>query len=286
MTHSSSNVSASDLRKGTAISTLSALCYATGVLLIRYAYRAGLTAGTALFLRFMIASAALGLFLALRRQWTRLPRSHTAALFLVGFLAYSFMGIAWFIALRLAPAWLISLFFALLPLPVCIGSWLFLGEPMDRQRALALTIVLIGGIALFWQGFEGGTWTGVLVMVAFTVVNTLYVLLGQRWTKDIHPALGTVWITIGAMMGTALYAVFSGQLSFDFAPVGWLWVTLLGIVTSALSIGFFWWGASLIGASRASIISALEPPFSILMAVFILGESMTPRYCQMLWIEV
>jgi drug/metabolite transporter (DMT)-like permease len=257
------------------MATLSAVSYASGVVLVRYAYRAGISPGTAIFLRFAIASIALVLFLGLTRRWTRLPRSRVVVLFLLGFLAYTILGTTWFVALSTSPAWLVSLFVALYPLLVSIGSWLFLGEAVDRQKALALILVLAGSVALFWRPFEGTVLTGVWLMLLNVVVQTFYILVGQRWTQGVPPVVSTVWMAIGAVVGTLLYALLSNQLSFQFEPEGWVWATLLAVVSTALAIMFLWWGVGLIGPSRATIIGSLEPLFSILLSVLVLGETMS-----------
>ena len=263
------------MQKGATFSTLSAISYAAAVVFVRYAYRAGITPGTAIFLRFAIASAVLLLFLMLSGRWTRLPRSQATVLFLLGFLAYTTLGTTWFLALSTTPAWLVSLFVAFYPLLLSLSSWLFLGEALDRQKALALALVLSGGVALFWRPFEQTALTGILLMLLNIVVQTAYVLIGQRWTRGVPPAVSTAWMTIGAMGGTFLYALFAGQLSLHFAAIGWAWATLFGVISTALAIMFLWWGINLLGPTRAAIIGSLEPLFSVLLSVVVLGETMT-----------
>jgi len=265
----------SDLAKGTFVCVSSAIFYSGAVVFVRYAYRAGVSPGTAIFLRFVLASAALGLFLRLTGRWVKLPPARIAALFGLGFLAYTVLGVTWFWALNTTPAWLVSLLLALYPLLVNVGSWLFLREPVRRLQVAALFSVLVGGVVLFWQPFEGATWTGVALMLVNVVINALYVLVGQRWTQGVPPAMSAAWMIIGAAVGTCLYAVFFAQLSFSFDLVGWVWIALFAVISTVLSIMFLWWGIGLIGPSRASIIGSLEPLFSILLSVFILGERLS-----------
>jgi drug/metabolite transporter (DMT)-like permease len=276
MTHTQFDTSDSDLRKGATIAALSAVSYSTAIIFVRYAYRAGILPGTAIFLRFTIASIVLTSFLALTRRWVKLPRSQVVALFLLGFLAYTTLGTTWFVALSTTPAWLVSLVVSIYPLLVSIGSWLFLGDVPDAPRIVALALVLAGSAALFWRPFEGVALTGVWLMLLNVVVNALYVLVGQRWTQGVAPTMSTAWMVIGAMVGTFFYALLSGQLSFHFEPTGWIWASLFAAVSTVLAIIFLWWGIGLLGPSRATIIGALEPFLSILLAILILGEAMSP----------
>jgi drug/metabolite transporter (DMT)-like permease len=276
MTHTNLDTSDSDLRKGATIAALSAVSYSTAIIFVRYAYRAGILPGTAIFLRFTIASIVLVGFLALTRRWVKLPRSQVVALFLLGFLAYTTLGTTWFVALSTTPAWLVALIVSIYPLLVSMGSWLFLGDVPDAPRIAALVLVLAGSVALFWRPFEGVALTGVWLMLLNAVVNALYVLIGQRWTRGVPPGMSTAWMVIGAMVGTFFYALLSGQLSFHFDPTGWIWASLFAVVSTVLAIMFLWWGIGLLGPSRATIIGAVEPFLSILLSVLVLGEVMSP----------
>ena len=269
------NVSDLDLRQGTLAAALSAASYSTAVVFVRYAYRAGLSSGTAIFLRFAIASAILILFLRSTGRWVRLPTAQVRALFLLGLICYTVMGSTWFAALGMIPAWLVSLFIALHPLTITIGNWLVFRQPIGRQQSLALAAVLLGGIVLFWHPYEGAALGGMLLMLVNTLATATYVVAGQRYVHDPDPAVSTAWTILGATVGTLLYALFSRQLSLQFAPVGWLWVALLALFPTVFAIVFLWQGVALIGPPRASVVGSLEPLFSILLAVYILGERMS-----------
>lgn len=270
------NLSAATLRKGVAISALSAIFLGASVVFAPLAYRAGVQPGMAPFLRFSVAAVALVLFLALSGRWVWLPRRNAAVIFLLGLFGFAVMGITFYVALSLIPAWLVGLLTALYPLAVNFGSWLFLREPVTRQQGPALVSVLLGGALLFLQPFEGFAWSGVLLMLLNIVVSAAYLLIGQRWTRGMPPVMSATWSIGGSAVGTLIYALTTGQFSFDFAPIGWLWVFCFAVVSTALAILMLWWGIGLIGAARASIIGSFEPLSAILMAMLFLGESLSP----------
>jgi drug/metabolite transporter (DMT)-like permease len=122
LAQSALDTSAAERRKGMLAAVLSSFAYSTAVLWVRYAYAAGITPGTAIFLRFGIASAVLVTLLKTTRRWVALRAGQARALFTLGLLTYTFMGIGWFTALSMIPVWLVSLFAALFPLPIAIGS--------------------------------------------------------------------------------------------------------------------------------------------------------------------
>ena len=252
--------------------TLSAASYASAVVFVRFAYLSGLSPGMAIFLRFMMASLVLGVFLKISQRWQRLKPRQVLSLLLLGFLAYTIMGVTWFVALDTTPAWLVALFMSIFPLIVSIGSWVFLHERISLIQILSLTAVVAGGALIFWQPFDGSVWVGLILMAVNLVVNAAYYLIGTRFTQGISPMVTAFWMILGAAVGTFLYALVVGELTFVFQPEGWLWVALFSVISTAMAISLLWWGINLLGPSKAAIVGTIEPVFSIGLAVLVLGE--------------
>lgn len=255
--------------------TFSAASYASAVVFVRFAYEAGLTTGMAIFLRFLLAGLVLGAFLKITRRWRPLPARQLVAIWLLGFLAYTVMGITWFLALKTTPAWLVALLMSIFPLIVSLGSWVFLHERISFPQALSLAAVISGGVLIFWQPFDGSVTLGVLLMVANVLINAAYVLVGQRLTRDVSPMMTAFWMIVGAVAGTFFYALVMGEFSFAFDAQGWLWVGLFAVISTAMAISLLWWGIGLLGPARAAIVGTLEPVFTIGLAVLILNEQLS-----------
>lgn len=260
--------------KGVLVSTLSAVFFSSAVIFVRLAYQAGVLPGTAIFLRFTMAVILLGLALGLSRRWVKLPPRRLIALLLIGLLANTSMGVTWFSALSLSPVWVVSLVFAMAPLVISTASWFTRSERFEPALLPALGSVLLGGIVLFWRPLEGGAMAGVYLMLLNLLVNVFYVLVGKIYINPQPAVVAVFWILCGASLGTFLYATLSGQLDFTFQPIGWLWCLALAVLSTVLSINFLWWGIRLLGPARNSIIAAVEPVFSILLAMALLGERM------------
>ncbi len=271
-----SNLSSATLRKGAAIATLSAMSFGSAVVFIRYAFQAGMVPITAAFLRFTLAALMLVILLSLSRGWKPITPRRALTLVSLGIVMYTTAGVTWLTAFSLIPAWLVSLIIALHPLVVTLGSWLFLRERLNWPQILALLTVLLGSACLFWRPFEGAAWTGIWLMLLNVVVSAAYLLVGQRWTRDLPPLTSTIWLVTGGMLGTLAYGLLSHQLSFTFAPTGWFWITLFAAISTVLAVSMLWWGINLIGPSRTAILGSFEPVFSIVLAVLLLGERLQP----------
>ncbi|MFN8454752.1 MAG: DMT family transporter [Anaerolineae bacterium] len=271
-----SNFSPTTLRKGTLIATLSAMSFGSAVVFIRYAFQVGVTPITAAFLRFTLAALMLVILLSASRGWSPISARRAIILIGLGVFMYTTAGVTWLTAFSLIPAWLVSLIIALHPLIVTLGSWLFLRERLRWPQLLALLTVLLGSACLFWRPFEGAAWTGIWLMLLNVVVSAAYLLIGQRWTRDLPPLTSTIWLVSGGMLGTLTYGLLFKQLSFAFAPSGWFWMVLFAAVSTVLAVSMLWWGINLIGPSRTAILGSFEPVFSIVLAVLLLGESLQP----------
>jgi len=270
------NLSSTNLRKGAILSALAALALAALVVFVPLAYRAGVQPGMAVFLRFSIAAVVLVLFLLVSGRWVALPRQNIVAIFLLGLVGYTTMGITFYVALSLIPAWMVGLLSSLYPLAVNFGAWLFLREEISRRQWWALATVLVGGAFLFLQPFEDISTAGVLVMLLNIVVVAAYMLIGQRWTQGMAPVMSATWTVGGAALGSLFYALAVGQFSFEFAPQGWLWILCFAVISTAFAIMALWWGIGLIGAAKASIVGSFEPLAAVVMAVLFLGETVSP----------
>jgi drug/metabolite transporter (DMT)-like permease len=56
----------------------------------------------------------------------------------------------------------------------------------------------------------------------------------------------------------------------------WLPLIGVGVVSTAVALQTFYAGARRIGAAQASLVSTVEPPYTISLAALLLGESLTP----------
>jgi drug/metabolite transporter (DMT)-like permease len=80
--------------------------------------------------------------------------------------------------------------------------------------------------------------------------------------------------TSGAVT-TGGYSIVTGSLHPPTANSGWLWLALIGLVSTAIAAGTFLGGLRLVGASTAAILSCLEPVVTTLSVVAVYGERLT-----------
>jgi drug/metabolite transporter (DMT)-like permease len=65
-------------------------------------------------------------------------------------------------------------------------------------------------------------------------------------------------------------------LPAQIPEAAWFGIAGLGLVSTFIAVQAFYAGAHRIGAARASLISTVEPIWTISLAGLLLGESLTP----------
>jgi drug/metabolite transporter (DMT)-like permease len=119
---------------------------------------------------------------------------------------------------------------------------------------------------------------GDLMILASTLNWAVYSVLGRATLRS----LGALRATTGAMLASAalLAPVFAATGAWrDYAALGpyaWLAVAFLGVCCSGL--GYLWYYGALerIEAAQVAALLNLEPVVTLLAAVAILGEPVTP----------
>jgi drug/metabolite transporter (DMT)-like permease len=257
---------------GAAFTLLSALCFGSMAIFARFAYGAGVDTATLLLLRFAIAAAVLWPLLVLNR--VPLPRGK-GLLVLVGMggLGYAGQSFAYFAALEHASAGLVALLLYLHPALVAILSRVVLRHALSRVQLGAIAMALVGS-ALTVGGATDGTPLGIVLGVLAAAIYAGYILTGSAIPRDVSPLASSAVVVTSA--GAVLAAVTAAR-----GPVlpeglgGWSAVAAIALVCTVAAITLFLAGLERLGPVKATIYSTVEPAFTILLAVLLLGERMT-----------
>ena len=234
----------------------------------------GLSVSQMLMLRFLGGALVLWVLAIARREVTRLPLLKVAGFSALGLL---YVAEAWlyFESSQRIPIALTALLLYLFPSLVVVVSWLAFKEPPGRAGIIALALAT-GGIALA-VGTPSGSLDllGVALGASTALVYTVYVLLGAKVQPGVDPTFGSAILMSIAALGFGIGALVQGRLDFSAALAAWPSVAGLVVIGTVIPIPLLLFGMTRIGASRASIISTLEPISAALCGLFFLHETMT-----------
>jgi drug/metabolite transporter (DMT)-like permease len=262
---------------GTIMVLVSATCFGTLSILAKYAYAAGLGAEQALAFRFGLAAVGMiALAYMLGHNLLRMERSRLLILFGMGFLGYCAQSFTYFLALRTLPASLVVLIAYIYPSLVVAAGWLFLRRAVSATHLIALAGSFVGLVLLVGGGAHFELSWALVLAVASPVIYTAYILVGER-VMDSGPALPASAVIIsGAAVAFCLLASLNHQLALPPSGAGWAVAIGLAVVPTMLAISLFLAGLPRVGAARAALLSTWEPVVTVGLAVFLLGDRMSP----------
>lgn len=256
---------------GIALVILSAAAFGALPILGRYAYADGMDALTILFLRFTLAAAVMALWLAIRRE--RLPRGPVLwRLVGMGALGYIGQSFAFFTALRYASAGLVSLLLYLYPVFVALLAVLLLHEPFTRIKGSALTIAVIG-VALTAGPLQGQT-LGIALAITAAAIYSVYIIIGAdvlRQTSSLHSS-AVIFAAAGLSAGGLM--LINGP-QFPSTTRGWSAIFAIVLVATLIAVVTFLAGLQRIGPTSAAMLSTLEPVITVLLASWLLHETLS-----------
>lgn len=248
----------------------SAAGFGTLALFGRYAYAAGMDAITILCLRFGLAALILFALLAIRRE--SLPRGWTLMKLMgMGAIGYVGQAFCYLTALNYASSGLVALLLYLYPVFVTLLSVVALHEQVTRRTVLALAIALMGtGLTI---GPAGGQGLGILLAIMAAGIYSIYIIVGTQVMRQVSAVQSSTVIFASAGVVAGILMLISGP-HFPVTATGWLAIGGLVLVATVLPVIAFLAGLSRIGPTNAAMLSTLEPVVTVLLAVWLQGETL------------
>jgi drug/metabolite transporter (DMT)-like permease len=262
---------------GALMCTLSAACYAGLSVLAKLAFAAGLTLAGMLSLRFLGAAAVLAALLLLLRRAVSAGGRSTTRLILLGGLLYAPQATLFFTGLQRLPVSIAVLLLYVYPVLVALLDWGVNRRLPDRRTVLALAIA-IGGVALtlYPQSTSSVDPLGALLVLGSATGLALYIVLSEGATQAVGARVGALWIVLGAGVSFTLAGAATGTLDWPAALGEPLLIAGLIVIGTVLPVTLFLAGVARVGPTGASLLSTLEPVFTVALGVVVLQESLAP----------
>lgn len=242
----------------------------------RIAYQDGANMYELLTARFFMAFLVLAVYLLFKKPVRHLTPKERGGAILMGLCGYSGASLCFFSALYRISAPLAAIVLYTYPAVVTVLAALTRTEKIGRTKAFALSVSFAGLALVLGSSFSAIDPMGIVLALSASLLYSLYVMLGNHTLRDAPLTVATMWISLAAGIGIGLVGLITGQFAFTFGINGWLAVAGLAFFSTIVAVLAFLQGVVLVGASRASIISTLEPPITVLLAAVFLAEILTP----------
>lgn len=290
---------------GIVLVVVSACGYGSGPLFAKPAYAAGVDWLTLLAWRFLFAAivswAWLLIWPAQRRALRRLSRRRVAVLVLLGFFFVGNSG-TYFAGLETVSASLAALIVYLYPALVAVMTLRF-GRRLEGRRAWGALALATIGVVLAVGGIDQSQpppLAGLLVMLSSPFIYAMWIVLAGRLAgersgdrgastpphesetaavasaPDAAPTAAIMLSATATAWWVAALLVDHPVLPAAIPQAAWLPLFGVGIVSTAIALQTFYAGARRISAAQASLVSTVEPVYTIVLAALLLGERLTP----------
>jgi len=268
---------------GAGLCAISAAGFASLSILGKLALNADLNIVTILGLRYTGAAVLLALYLTLfRRRKLFFDARQVINLILIGGVLYAGQSTLFFAALERNSASLTSLLLYVYPAFVALFSWILYRRVPSVREWVALALASFGVLMtlnpfrlLQSAGGEPIDMLGVVLVIGSAICYAIYIISSVRFTRQAGPWVSLVWILLGAGISFTVIGTLTQTLNFKLGIDGFIILILMVILSTILALGAFLAGIQRVGPTTASVLSTLEPVFTVLLAIFFLGEFLT-----------
>lgn len=259
---------------------LAGICFGSLGIFGKLFMSTGLEVGQVLSIRFLFASSILGcIFLGLKltgkTNLFKVSKAQFLTCLLLGVLGYAVFSSFYFVSFRYLSVGISAMILFTFPIFVFLGSVIFLKHPFDKRVVAALVIALLGLFLLLKDEFEVKNALGVYAGLAAAICYSGYVILSDRYQKNIHPLTSSFYVMLAA--GISLAILYQPSLDQFFGEnfsnmklfVG------LSVIGTIAPLSLFLAGLQRIPGPQASILVMIEPITATILAFLFFNEVMS-----------
>jgi len=280
---------------GIVLTVISAFAFGSGALFAKPVYGAGVGWHELMAWRFLIGAAAAWLWLAVFPPARAALRSMSRRAVLVSIalgVLYTGNSATYYAGLETVSASLAALMVYTYPAIVAVIS-LQVGRPLEGRRAWLALVIALAGVALAVGNIEGAApppLLGLALVAVSPVIYSAWIVLSARLSgegrEDVgrDAGAGANPTAAGAIMLTATAATYWVTALLLDRPVlpsqipveAWIGIAGVGLVSTFIAVQAFYAGAHRLGAARASLVSTVEPIWTIVLASVLFSETLGP----------
>lgn len=191
----------------------------------------------------------------------------------LGGILYTLQSLSFFSAVQYIPTSMAALLLYTFPVFVAVLSYFVEGERLTKKTMVAMLITLVGLGFVLGLSFGGIQPIGVTLALAAALFYSVYIVVGNRVVKGVSSYVTSAYIALFATISTFFIALADGGVDLSFAAEGWWALAGIVVFSTVVAISFFFRGLQLIGSTKASVLSTLEPVVTFGFSALLFGEA-------------
>jgi drug/metabolite transporter (DMT)-like permease len=262
--------------KGELLILMSSTGFSLMPIFAKLAYAGGASTSTVLTFRFLFAFIMLWVYIFIRGYNYKVTSKQLKLLAVLGGLLYAGSALTLFSSYKFISAGLSEVLIFTYPAMVLVISIIAYKEKLELNKVFAIILSAIGTALVAYVPGQAFSLKGVGLALIAAFFYALYVaFIGYKEFKSIHPVVMTGYVVLFAAIVFIIYGFINGSVSFNFKASSWIYMLLLSFMSTSMAILTFCQGSKMIGVTKASIISTVEPVEAIIFGAVILGERLT-----------
>ena len=258
---------------------ISGLCWSSISLLSKIGIEDGLNSITINAARFFVGGGFVFFYLLLfRRVAFKISLRQFILLFVLGVFDYAIGGILFIGSLHFIDASLSFLVLYTYPAIVVIISVLAGREKFRLYKVIAVILTIVGVAFVLEAGtaVDGDEWIGVAMVISAAFVFSIYLVIVEAMMEKVRAST------------VSFYSLFAGAIGIlmlmPFYPITWeaamrpgnlVILGVVAIIGTAISLVLFLVGVRHVGATKAAVLTTIEPIFVVVIAGMFLNESLS-----------
>jgi drug/metabolite transporter (DMT)-like permease len=263
----------SDVTVGRAVLLIivSALSFGSISVLTVLTTSAGVPLLTAMAWRYLLGAALLGIITPLK-EIRSIRRRRIVQLMLIGGCGQALITYLSLHALEYIPVGPLAFLFYTYPAWVAMLAAIRRTERLTPVRIAALVLALAGVSIMVGAPTEKLNLIGVLLALASALLYSGYLPALEHVQAGIPALHATFLLIAGAAISFLLAALFAGQLFLPAGSAVWVNILLLAFVSTVIAFSALIKGLSVLGPVRTAIIATVEPFFTAMLGILVLGN--------------
>ncbi|MGD9972781.1 MAG: DMT family transporter, partial [Desulfatirhabdiaceae bacterium] len=154
-------------------------------------------------------------------------------------------------------------------------------DKIDVQLIAVLAAALVGTILIVFRHDTGTGATdqrNLIIGVSYAIVSALlyagFTLISGRLSSTLGAGQATTCLTVVAALVMSLSSIYR-PLHWPTGIPPQAWLLYLGVVTAALALLAFSWGAARLTPTALTVATLVEPLTAVMLAALLLGERLS-----------
>jgi drug/metabolite transporter (DMT)-like permease len=240
-------------------------------------------APTLTLIRCLVSVAGMAVLLLFSGPRVSIRREDYRLIFVLSLLAIPVNQFFFLYGIRFTTAANAALLYATTPALVLLLSRILLGERLTRGKVAGVALAFAGVLVVILERGPNASMEyvyGNVIIFLAVIAWSSYTVYGKRLIAHYGP-IGASSVTL--IVGTVLFIPVGiiPALAFPYealSAANWLQILYLGIVTSVLAYVLWYYALSRAEAGKVALFTNLQPILTTVLAVLLLGQSLTVMF--------